>query len=156
MKSIKLILIATLVAFVSFAQAQKRIAISDVYDGKTVLQVAKDHAVEAFIATKSIYKDGMTESAFANECFKNFPKNYNDLKDVFMPYASYLYSFHKNGLSEEKVRTLVNGKEFVDCANGLLSWQQAHPAEDLDRLPWWRAAIHWTAVFFTWLDGVLS
>jgi len=156
MKSIKLILIATLIAFVSVAQAQKKITISDVYEGKTVVQIAKDHATEAFNATKTIYTDGMTEEAFVNECFKNFPSKYDDLRQVFKPYAEFLFSLHSRNLTDNQVRNQVNGSEFVDCSNAVLAWQLAHPGENLDGIPWWRKTIHWVAVFFTWLDEILD
>ena len=144
-----------LLTIVSVVQAQKKITVNDVYNGVTVLQIAKDHAVEAYIATKSIYMDGMSESAFVNECLKNFPKQYYSLREVYIPYASYLYSFHKQGLTEDQVRKIVTGKEFVDCTNGVLAWKQANPGMDPVDLPWWRTAIHWVAVIFTWLDEVL-
>lgn len=155
MKTIKFIILTLLVSMVSFAMAQKKITINDTYDGKTIVQIAKDHAVEAFIATKAFYKDGMTEEAFVNACFINFPSKYNDLRDVFMPYASHLYYFHKKGLTEEQVRKQTTGKEYVDCANELITWKQAHPGEEIEGLPWWRKTIHWIAIFFTWLDSVL-
>lgn len=155
MKTLKLILVTLLVSVVSVAMAQKKITVNDVYDGKTVLQFAKDHAVEAFNATKAIYKPGMSEEAFVNACFINFPPKYMDLRDILMPYASFLYDMHVNGLTDDQIRQKTTGKEFVDTANGLITWKQAHPGEIVERLPWWRTTIHWIAIFFTWLDNTL-
>ncbi len=155
MKTIKLILAIVLFAIATVTQAQRKITISDVINGKTVLQIAKDHAVEAFIATKAIYKPGMTEGAFVNECLKNFPKEYYALREVFVPYASYLYSFHSRGLTEDQVRKLVTGKEYVDCSNGLVGWQLANPGVNVVDSPWWRNVIHWAAVLLTKLDEIL-
>lgn len=137
---------------ISVAQAQKKITIYDRYNGKTVLEIAKEHAVEAFIATKSIYQDGMTESAFVDKCLPNFPKEYYSLREVYIPYASYLFSFHRKGLTEDQVRKSVTGQEYVDCSNGILVWRSAHPGVNPEDSPWWKHVIHWAAIIFTFLD----
>jgi hypothetical protein len=152
MKAIKSIIVMALMALVSVVQAQKLITVNDVYNGQTVLQIAKEHAVEAFIATKSIYKNDMTESAFVNACLQNFPKNYSDLREAYVPYAVYLYSFHQRGLTEDQVRKIVTGKEYVDCTNGLIGWRKAHPGEDPMKTPWWKFIIHWAALILTAID----
>ena len=152
MKNIKLIIAAILITFVSVVQAQKQITINDVYKGKPVLQTAKEYDVNAFLETKAIYKVGMSESAFVDLCLKGFPTNFKTLKDVYVPYAKYLYSFHKRGLTENQVLNEVNGVEFVDCVNGCIAWQLANPGVDPPAFSWWRTVIHWAALFFTWLD----
>lgn len=144
-----------LIALVSVVHAQKRISVTDTYQGQTVLEIAKKHAVQAVIETRSIYKPGMTETEFVNECLKAFPKQFQSLRDVYVPYARYLFSFHKKGLTDEQVSNLVTGKEYVDCANGILAWQEANPGIEPETTKWWRTAIHWAAVFLTWLDQIL-
>jgi len=151
-----IIIVVVLIALASGVQAQRKITLNDVINGKTVLQIAKDHAVEAFIETKAIYKPEMTESAFVNECLKNFPKEYYSFREVFVPYAAYLYSFHSRGLSEVQVRNLVTGKEYIDCTNGVLSWQQANPGINPVKMPWWKFMIHWAAVVLTAIDEHLN
>jgi len=155
MKTLKLILIFLIVAFVTETQAQKKITMYDVYKGKSVLQTAKEYDVNAFLETKTLYKGGMTESAFVELCLKAFPVGYKSLRDAYVPYAKYLYSFHKRGLTESQVLKEITGEEFADCATGVLVWQQANPGVDPPAFSWWRDVIHWAAVLFTWLDEVL-
>ena len=154
MKKFITILIA-LITIVAVAQAQKPIAIGDVFKGKPVLDVAKEHAVEAFDETKVIYKIGMTEDEFVNQCLNAFPVKYKALRDVYVPYAKYLYSFHKRGFTDDQLTKAVTGKEFVDCANGVIAWRKANPGIIPETDSWWRKLIHWIAVVSVWLDETL-
>ena len=144
------------IAIFSFSHAQKQISVTDVFDGKTVLSIAKDHAVDAYSETQSIYKTGMSETIFVNECLKAFPADYKSLREVYVPYAKYLYSLHRRGLTDEQVRNSVTGKEYVDCANGILLWQQANPGMEPVSGKWWKEAIHLAARFFTLLDEMVN
>ncbi len=155
MKTIKFIILSALISFAAISMAQTKITINDVYNGQSVTQFAKEHAVKAFIATKPFYKDGTTEEAFVNQCFNNFPSKYADLRDAYMPYAKYLYSLHKRGLTEDEVRKITTGKEFVDTTNQLIAWKKDHPGEVIEGAPWWRKTISFLAEFFTWLDEIL-
>jgi hypothetical protein len=158
MKTIQTILLITFIAIFSMVHAQKQISVNDVYDGKTVLDIARDHAVNAIIETKSIYKSGMTELEFVNQCLQAFPKTreYLSLRDAYIPYAKYLYAFHKRGFTDEQVRNSVTGKEYVACANGILAWQHANPGLEPVTSKWWKEAIHWAAEFLKWLDHIVN
>jgi len=155
MKAIKYLIIVMLLAFVSVVHAQKRFTINSIYKGKPIVEIAKDQAVQAFIETKSIYQSGMTESSFVNECLKVIPSKYVDLRDIYTPYASFLYSLHKRGLNQDQVKALTTGNEFVDCANGLSSWKLAHPGENMVD-SWWRNLIHWARLLLDTIDDALS
>lgn len=154
MKTIKIV-IALLMLSTSVSYAQKTIALNAVYNGKTVLQTAKEYDLSAFNETKEIYKTGMTENTFVDLCLKGFPSNYSSLRSCYVSYAKYLYSFHKRGLTDQQVLNEVDGEEFVDCANQILIWKQANPGIDPPVFSWWRDLIHWAAIFLTWLDEVL-
>jgi hypothetical protein len=132
------------------------ISANDVYNGKTVKQTAKEYDLNAFLETKTIYKSGMTESAFVDICLQAFPANFKSLRDAYVPYAKYLYSFHERGLDEKQVVTEINGEEFADCATAVLAWKKANPDVELPTFSWWRKAIKWAAAFFTWLDGMVN
>ena len=139
MKSIKLIIIATLIAFVSIAQAQKTFLKSDVVAGKTITKWAKEWDLKAFQQTKEVYKKGMTEEAFVQEMIKGFPINANpSFREVFIPYFKYIYTFHARGLTDTQVTNAITGTETTEMINGLSSWNANNPGvlPETLRIPW--------------------
>jgi hypothetical protein len=147
MKTLTIILLILLFAG-SYVHAQKTISLSDTYEGKTVLDMAKEHAAGAYLETRTIYKDGMTESAFVNECLKLFPKQYYSLRDLYVPYAKYIYAFHKLKLTEDQVRGLVTGKEYLECINSTFAWSQVNPGFDPASTSWWKKLLLWLILIY--------
>jgi len=137
MKTIKCIIILAFSLLLLNVTAQNQITVNTVIKGKTVLEISKEHAVDACNETKSVYSESVTETTFVNECLKYVPNHYSDLKEVYKPYASFLFSLHKKGLSESQIRNLTTGKEFVDCVNNLISWKGEHPGENPDNMLGW-------------------
>ncbi|MFH1120225.1 MAG: hypothetical protein V1775_10400 [Bacteroidota bacterium] len=127
MKTIKSTVIIILVAFVAVVQAQKVVKVTDVVDGKTLFQHAQKIDVDAFLQTKAIYKVGMTEMEFVAELQKNFPPEAASFKHLYTPYFKYVFSFHKNGLTEKQVRGKVTGVEFAALCNDLGTWNNNNP-----------------------------
>jgi len=140
MKSLKSLVIILLVALVSIAQAQKVIKVTDVVDGKTILQYAQKIDVDAFLQTKTIYKTGMTEKEFVDELLKNFPPEAASFKHLYTPYLKYVFSFHKNGLTENQVRGKITGVEFTTLCNDLGTWNNNNPGviQASNRFSWKR------------------
>jgi hypothetical protein len=138
MKTLKLIITLMLVAAVSVAQAQKVFKPTTVVDGKTILQMAKDYDFQVYLATSTIYKPGVTESAFVSELVNNFPKEITGLKESFVPYFKYIYSFHKRGLTESQVKGAVTGVEFADLTTNLSRWNAPNPGvlPNCDKFNW--------------------
>ncbi|MBK9356079.1 MAG: hypothetical protein IPN08_01580 [Bacteroidales bacterium] len=138
MKTLKSLIIIVLVAFVTIAQAQKVIKVTDVVDGKTILQHAQKIDVDAFLQTKTIYKAGMTEMEFVAELQKNFPPEAASFKHLYTPYLKYVFSFHKNGLTENQVRGKITGVEFTRLCNDLGTWNNNNPGiiQKANKFPW--------------------
>lgn len=139
MKSIKLIIIASLIAFVSIAQAQKTFLTSDVVAGKTIAKWAKEWDLKAFQQTKEVYKKGMTEEAFIQAIKKSFPTQASEsFKEVFVPYYEYVYTFHARGLTDAQVTNAITGRETTEMINGLSSYNANNPGilPETTRFPW--------------------
>jgi hypothetical protein len=134
MKTLKLIITLMLVAAVSVAQAQKVFKPTTVVDGKSILQMAKDYDLQVFLATSTIYKPGVTESAFVSELINNFPTEARGYKDLCVPYFKYIYSFHKRGFTESQVQGAVTGIELADLYTNLSKWNANNPGQFGDSL----------------------
>lgn len=137
MKTKRAVLFITFCILLFTVTAQNQITVNTVVKGKTVLEISKDHAVDAYNETTSIFSEGMSEATFVNECLKFIPNQYSELKDIYRPYATFLFSLHKNKLSELQIRNLTTGRDFVDCVNNLTLWNEEHPGENLDNIPGW-------------------
>lgn len=128
MKSVKLIIIATIVAIVSIAQAQKTFVPSDVIGGKTIVKWAKEWDLKAFQQTKEVYKKGMSQESFIQAIKSNFPAQASaSFKEVFVPYYEYVYDFHSRGLTDAQVTNAITGMETTEMINGLSSWNANNP-----------------------------
>jgi hypothetical protein len=139
MKSVKLIIIATIVAIVSIAQAQKTFVPSDVIGGKTIVKWAKEWDLKAFQQTKEVYKKGMSQESFIQAIKSNFPAQASaSFKEVFVPYYEYVYDFHSRGLTDAQVVNEVTGRETTEMINGLSSWNANNPGilPETLRFPW--------------------
>jgi len=131
-------IVVALLASVSVAQAQKVFKPTTILNGKTIYQMAKEYDVQIYLSTATIYKAGMSESAFVSELLNNFPKEANGYKDLCVPYFKYIYSFHKRGLSESQAQSSVTGAEFASLATNLSSWNANNPGQIADsfRINW--------------------
>lgn len=139
MKSVKLIIIATLVAFVSIVQAQKTFVPSDVIGGKTISKWAKEWDLNAFQQTKEVYKKGMSEESFIKAIKSNFPAQASaSFKEVFVPYYEYVYTLHTRGLTDAQVVNVVTGRETTEMINGLSTWNANNPGGliEANKWPW--------------------
>lgn len=122
MKTLKSILLVILVALVSFAQAQKVFKVTDVIDGKTILQHAQKIDAAALVQTKDIYKPGMSEATFINELQKGFPPEASSIKPLFNPYFKYVYTMQKKGLTDIQVKGTTTGVELAALCTDLNAW----------------------------------
>ena len=140
MKSVKLIIIATLVAFVSIVQAQKTFVPSDVIGGKTIVNWAKEWDLNAFQQTKEIYKKGMTQEEFVRIIKNSFPAQASaSFKEVFVPYYEYVFTLHTKGLTDAQVVNAVTGRETTEMINGLSTWNTNNPGGLIEAAKWpWR------------------
>ncbi len=141
MKSIKLILIATLIAFVSIAQAQKSFVASDVIQGKTITKWAKEWDLKAFQQTKEVYTKGMSQEAFITAIKKSFPTLATEsFKEVFVPYYEYIYTFHARGLTDAQVTNTITGRETTALINGLSNFNSNNSGiiPEVDKWNWIR------------------
>jgi hypothetical protein len=140
MKSVKLIIIATLVAFVSIVQAQKTFVPSDVIGGKTIVKWAKEWDLKAFQQTKEVYKKGMSQESFIQAIKSNFPAQASaSFKEVFVPYYEYVYDFHSRGLTDAQVTNAITGMETTEMINGLSTWNTNNPGALIEAAKWpWR------------------
>lgn len=129
MKTIKSIIVIILIGIVSVVQAQKVYKVSDVVNGKTILEYAQKIDVDAFLQTKTIYKAGMTEATFVNELLNKFPKGAESLKSVTTPYIKYVYSIHKKGLTEDQIKGKTTGVEFAKVLTDLSTWNTNNPGQ---------------------------
>lgn len=128
MKSAKLIIIAILVGFVSIIQAQKTYLPSDVIEGKTIVQWAKEWDLQAFQQTKEVYINGMSKESFIQAIKNNFPPKASvSFKEVFVPYYEYVYDFHSRGLTDTQVVNAITGRETAEMLNGLSTWNANNP-----------------------------
>lgn len=132
-------LIIALIAIVSATQAQRIFKTTDVIGGIPILQLAQKMDVEAFLQTKEIYKTGMTETEFIGALLGNFPKEAETIKPLFIPYYKYIYSFHKRGIKESKIRSEVTGREFATVCTNISSWNANNQGQLVDTKKWtWR------------------
>ncbi|MBK6963156.1 MAG: hypothetical protein IPH20_04255 [Bacteroidales bacterium] len=137
MKSAKLIIIATLVAFVSIVQAQKTFVPSDVIGGKTIVKWAKEWDLKAFQQTKEVYQKGMSQEAFIKAIKSNFPAQASaSFKEVFVPYYEYVYTLHTRGLTDAQVVNAVTGRETTEMINGLSTWNANNPGVLIEAAKW--------------------
>ncbi len=139
MKSLKLIIFATLVAFVSIAQAQKTFTPSDVIGDKTISKWAKEWDLKAFQQTKELYRKGMSQDDFIKAIKSNFPAQASaSFKEVFVPYFEYVYAFHSKGLTDVQVAKAITGNETTEMINGLSSWNANNPGvlPETDKWNW--------------------
>lgn len=138
MKTIKSIFLIILVTIISFAQAQIALKVTDIVDGKTLLQHAQQIDAEALTLTKPIYKPGMTEAAFVSELQKDIPPEAASFKPLFTPYIKYVYSLHQKGYSENQVKSTTTGIEFTAMCTDLYRWNTNNPGviPDTVDFPW--------------------
>jgi|GEM_PF-1937493 len=137
MKSLKLIIFATLVAFVSIAQAQKTFTPSDVIGDKTISKWAKEWDLKAFQQTKELYRKGMSQDDFIKAIKSNFPAQASaSFKEVFVPYYEYVYAFHSKGLTDVQVAKAITGNETTEMINGLSSWNANNPGVIIEAAKW--------------------
>ena len=142
MKTINSIIIVSLITFVSVVHAQKVFKPASVIEGKTILQYAKEIDVQAFLETTSIYKAGMSETAFITAVLSNFPAEAKSLKEVYAPYYQYIYTLHKRGFNESQVLGAITGNEFANLATNISSWNANNPGVIIESKKWpWKIIV---------------
>jgi hypothetical protein len=101
----------------------------------SVSLIGKYHAVITYLETASYYKAGMTEDAFiraTTACIEE-----QELKDLFKPYMSKIYSYHTKKLTSDQVYDLTDGRVFSDTINGLIKFESNSGHVASAKKPWW-------------------
>lgn len=127
MKTIKSICAIVLAAMVSVVQAQEVFKVTDIIDGKTILQHAQKFDVDALIQTKTLYNPGISEASFVDALQKSFPPVAESFKHLFTPYFKYVYTLHQRGLTELQVRGETTGVELAALFTDLSTFNTNNP-----------------------------
>jgi hypothetical protein len=147
-----------MVTIVSFVQAQNALKVTDIVDGKTLLQHAQKIDAEALNLTKSIFKPGMTEAAFVSELQKDIPAEAASFKPQFTPYFKYLFSLHQKGFTENQVKGSTTGIEFTAMCTDLYRWNTNNPGIIPDSPDFSWRKIHtflkWTLIVICFIFGI--
>lgn len=127
MKTSKFLVFMAFLAIVSVVHAQKVFKISDVVEGKTILQHARILDADALVQTTAVYKPGMSEADFVSELQSTFPPEAASYKQLYTPYFRYIYSLHKKGMTETQVKGSSTGAELAALFTGLNAYNINNP-----------------------------
>lgn len=127
MKTSKFLVFMAFLAIVSVVHAQKVFKISDVVEGKTILQHARILDADALVQTTAVYKPGMSEADFVSGLQSTFPPEAASYKQLYTPYFRYIYSLHKKGMTETQVKGSSTGAELAALFTGLNAYNINNP-----------------------------
>jgi len=127
MKTSRLFVFLALMTMVSVVQAQKVFKVTDMVEGKTILQHAKILDADALVQTTSVYKPGMSEADFVSDLHSSFPPEAVSYKHLYTPYFRYIYSLHKKGMTETQVKGTTTGVELAALFTGLNAFNINNP-----------------------------
>jgi len=82
--------------------------------GETIAATAKSTMVKMVDATKSIYKKGMSETAFVDEALIDIPKDNRSMEGI--NYFKQVFYYHDKGFSDKDIRAQENGETLIDLA----------------------------------------
>jgi len=83
--------------------------------GETIAATAKSTMVKMVDETRSIYKKGMTETAFVDAALIDIPKNSRSWQAV--NYFKRVFYYHNKGLSDNDIRDQENGETLIDLVS---------------------------------------
>lgn len=126
-----------------------------------VSTVAKLYMVIAYLETKPIYKDGMSQEEFLNSMFAGF---HAQSEPALRKYFQVVYGYHKQNLTPDDVYLKADERAFVAVYNDFVSLHKSQMTkaefkrvvglEAIDnskggRGPWW---FNWLRKFIDWID----
>lgn len=146
MKTIKSMVLISFLAFSPFVYPQKVFKVTDIIDGKTILQHARVIDAEAFSQTSSIFKAGMSEATFVTSLQSGLPSYAGSFKHLYAPYFRYLYSLHKKGMTETRIKETTTGAElaalFTDLQAFRISSPGSIPGGEVEGWKWFRIILY--------------
>ena len=123
-----------------------------------VSTVAKLYMVIAYLETKPIYQEGMSQEEFLNAMFTGF---HAQSEPALRKYFQVVYSYHKQNLNPDDVYLKTDERAFVAVYNDLVSLYKPQMTKEefrrtagLDatigvRGPWW---FNWLRKIIDWID----
>jgi len=127
MKTSKFFFFIGLLAITSVVHAQKVFKVTDLVEGKTILQHARILDADALVQTASVYKPGISEADFVSGLQSSFPPEAASYKHLYTPYFRYIYSLHKKGVTGTQVKETTTGVELAALFTGLNAYNINNP-----------------------------
>ncbi|MFH1120228.1 MAG: hypothetical protein V1775_10415 [Bacteroidota bacterium] len=146
MKALIVSVLMALIAMASHVHAQKVFKVTDVVEGKTILQHAKILDADALIQTASVYKPGISEATFVSDLQSSFPPQAASFKHLYTPYFKYIYSLHKRGMTGTQIKETTTGVELAALFTGLNAWNINNPGvmpqPEMEGWRWWKQFLY--------------